>query len=228
MYIFLFIIMLISLAALITTSLLKMGAIVLVLKIFTSILFVLIGVTSYRANPKNKKYFLFMFLGLLFSLFGDTFLGIDSNGGIIFYIGVLSFALGHVMYTTGLCQCTKYKLRDFIVFLLIAIPIVLIVTLGNFDFQGMILVICAYGLIISFMVSKAISLTRIYENNEKAVIMTIIGAVMFLISDLLLLILFFYRVKYDILQQANWLIYYIGQGVLALSFAYGINLDKNI
>lgn len=226
MYMIFFILMIISLIGLITTSLLKLGTIVLVLKILTSVLFVITGLTSYCSNPKNKRYFTFIFLGLIFSLFGDTFLGIDSNGGIVFYIGVLSFAIGHIMYTIGLCKCTKYKIIDFIIFLLIATPIILLVVLGDFDFQGMILVICMYAIIISFMVSKAIALSRIYKENKKAVVLTIAGAIMFLISDIILLVLFFYRVKYDILQQLNWIIYYPGQGLLALSFAYFSDINK--
>ncbi len=226
MYMIFFILMIISLIGLITTSLLKLGTIVLVLKILSSVLFVITGLTSYRSNPKNKGYFTFIFLGLIFSLFGDTFLGIDSNGGIVFYIGVLSFAIGHIMYTIGLCKCTKYKVIDFIIFLLIATPIILLVVLGDFDFQGMILVICIYAIIISFMVSKAIALSRIYKENKKAVVLTIVGAIMFLISDIILLVLFFYRVKYDILQQLNWIIYYPGQGLLALSFAYFSDITK--
>ena len=220
MNIILFILMIISLIALLITSLLKAGIVVFILKVLTSILFVLTGIASYKSNPKNKKYFVFMLLGLIFCMLGDTFLGIDSAGGVIFYIGVLSCAIGHIMYISGLSQFTKYKLIDFIVFLLIAIPILLLVILGDFEFDGMILVICIYAVIISFMVSKAIALKRIYKGNEKAVTLTITGAVMFLISDITLLFLFFYVVRYDIIQQVDWIIYYIGQGLLALSFAY--------
>lgn len=226
MYMTFFILMIISLIGLITTSLLKMGTIVLVLKIFTSILFVLTGIASYKSNPRNKKYFIYMLLGLIIFLLGDTFLGIDSYGGVIFYLGVFSCAVGHIMYISGLSQFTKYKLIDFIVFLLIAIPILLLVVLGDFEFNGMILVICIYAVIISFMVSKAIALNRVYRKNKKAVILTITGAVMFLISDITLLFLFFYKERYDILQQVDWVIYYIGQGLIALSIAYFSDIIK--
>ena len=226
MNIIFFILMIISLIALLTTSLLKAGVVVFILKVLTSFLFVLTGIASYKSNPKNKKYFEFMLLGLIFSMLGDIFLGIDSNGGSIFYIGVLSFAVGHIMYIIGLSQFTKYKLIDFIVFLLIAIPIILLVVLGDFEFDGMILVICIYAAIISFMVSKAIALKRVYRGNEKAITLTITGAVMFLISDISLLFLFFYVVRYDIIQQVNWIFYYIGQGLLALSFVYYSDVKK--
>ena len=57
------------------------------------------------------------------------------------------------------------------------------------------------GVRIYIMVSKALSLTKYYSDNKKAVIMTIAGAVMFLISDILLLFILFYTKEYMLLRS---------------------------
>ena len=83
--------MIISLIGLITCEILEIVMAVVALKILTSILFVILGVISYKKGKSNKKYAIFIILGLIFSMFGDTFLVLDRNQGLYFYIGVVSF-----------------------------------------------------------------------------------------------------------------------------------------
>lgn len=219
--------MIISLIGLITCKILEIGIAIVFLKIVTSCLFVILGVISYKKGKSNKKYSLYIILGLIFSMFGDTFLVIDKNQGICFYLGVAAFAIGHVMYIIGFSSCTKFTLRDFILFVIILTPIVLTMVIGEFDFNGMFIVIVVYAMIICFMVSKALSLTKYYSDNKKAVIMTIAGAFMFLISDIILLFLFFYTKEYMLLrEEANWIIYYPGQAILAMSLKQNIQFQK--
>lgn len=219
--------MIISLIGLITCKILKIGIAVVFLKILTSCLFVILGVISYKKGKSNKKYSLFIILGLIFSMFGDTFLVIDENQGICFYLGVVAFAIGHIMYIIGFSSCTKLTLRDCIICLIIFTPIVLMMIIGKFDFNGMFPILVFYTMIICFMVSKALSLTKYYSDNKKAVIMTIAGAVMFLISDILLLFILFYTKEYMLLSsEANWIIYYPGQAILAMSLKQNIQFQK--
>ncbi|MDY4077511.1 MAG: lysoplasmalogenase [Clostridium sp.] len=219
--------MIISLIGLITCKILKIGIAVVFLKILTSFLFVILGAISYKKGKSNKKYSLFIILGLIFSMFGDTFLAIDKNQSICFYLGVVAFVIAHIMYITGFSNCTKLTLRDFIVFLLIFTPIILIMVIGKFDFHGMFPVLVFYAIIICFMVSKALSLTKYYNDNKKAVIMTIAGAVMFLISDIILLFILFYTKEYMLLRsETNWIVYYPGQAILAMSLKQNIQFQK--
>ncbi|MCI7444179.1 MAG: lysoplasmalogenase family protein, partial [Clostridium sp.] len=84
------VLMILSLIGLITCKILKIGTAIVFLKILTSFLFVILGVISYKKGKSNKKYSLFIILGLIFFMFGDTFLVIDKNQGIYFYLGVVA------------------------------------------------------------------------------------------------------------------------------------------
>lgn len=221
--------MIISLIGLITCEILEIGTAVVVLKILTSILFVILGVISYKKGKSNKKYALFIILGLVFSMFGDTFLVLDRNQGLYFYIGVVSFAIGHIIYIIGFSSCIRITLRDFIIFSVILIPTIFIIVIGEFDFEGMLPVIIVYAMIICFMVCRALSLTRYYSDNKKGIGMAIAGAVMFLVSDLILLFIFFYTKKCALLgEEVNWIIYYPGQAILAMSLKQNMKFEKNI
>ena len=123
--------MILSLIGLITCEVLKIATAVVFLKILTSILFVTLGVISYKKGKSNKRYAVFIILGLVFSMFGDTFLVLDRNQGLCFYIGVVAFAIGHIMYIVGFSSCTRLKLRDFIIFAIILIPTISIIVLEN-------------------------------------------------------------------------------------------------
>lgn len=57
--------------------------------------------------------------------------------------------------------------------------------------------------------------------------MTIAGAVMFLVSDLILLFIFFYTKKHALLgEEINWIIYYPGQAILAMSLKQNMKFEK--
>ena len=219
--------MILSLIGLITCKILKIEIAIVFLKILTSFLFVILGVIGYKKGKSNKKYSLFIILGLIFFMFGDIFLVIDKNQGIYFYLGVVACAIGHVIYIIGFSSCTKLTLRDFIVFLIIFTPIVLMMVIGKFDFNGMFPMLVFYAMIICFMVSKALSLAKYYSDNKKAVAMTIAGAVMFLISDIILMFVYFYTKEYMLLrEETDWIIYYPGQAILAMSLKQNIQFQK--
>ena len=77
------------------------------------------------------------------------------------------------------------------------------------------------------MVSKALSLAKYYSDNKKAVAMTIAGAVMFLISDIILMFVYFYTKEYMLLrEETDWIIYYPGQAILAMSLKQNIQFQK--
>lgn len=97
--------------------------------------------------------------------------------------------------------------------------------MAAFEYEGLQLVVIGYTLLISFMVSKSISLHCYYKGNEKAIVMTILGAVMFLVSDIILLFSLFSKFNYTELTYVNLFFYYIGQGVLALSLRQKLTVD---
>ncbi len=225
MNILLFILMLISTSALITVNCLEIALATIIFKCLSSILFVAVAWYSYKKNPFNTKFFALIFTGLLFFLGGDVFLGLDTNKGSLFVMGVACCSIGHIMYILGYCSKTKVSLKDILLFLCFFIPTFLTIVFGKFEFNGMEMLIIFYAVIISFMVSKSLSMLKFYPYSKKPVLLIICGSVLFFISDWTLLFLFFYPNASPALQTVDWILYYLGQGLLALSFAYPLK-DK--
>lgn len=221
----LFILMLLSTAVLIVVSYYKLTTATIIFKCLSSALFLATAWASYKMNPTNTRFFAFMFAGLTFSLGGDVFLVIDKNQGICFILGVASFAFGHIMYSLGYCSKTRLALKDLLVFLCFFVPTFLVVSYAGFEFKGMKLLIIFYAVIISFMVSKSLSMLKFYPDSKKPVALMISGSLLFFVSDYLLLFFLFYPNATPILRQINLSLYYLGQGLLSLSFSYPLK-DK--
>ena len=222
----LLILMLISLGNLLYFKALGVIILVRIFKSVTSILFVLIAAASYKYCPKNKKYFRFMLTGFIFALIGDIFLSISHNG-LFFILGLGSFSLAHVMYTIAFCALIKISWKDTILALTIAIPtICFVIFKDGFDFNGMFPLIIFYILLISMMVAKAFSLLKLKNGNILPIALIISGAVLFYISDFILLFVYYYKHKITILPYLNLVVYYFGQGLLALNFIKEIKIKE--
>ncbi len=218
-----FILMVISTGCFITTSLLKFAIAAIIFKCLSSLLFVATAVSSYKKNSSNTSFFVLMLFGLVFSLGGDVSLAFD-----IFILGVASFGIGHIMYSVGYCKMTKISLRDILIFLAISIPTLLTISFGKFEFNGMEIPVTLYAVIISLMVSKSLSMLKFYSSSKKSVLLMISGSVLFLISDWILLFDYFYpnASQVLILGPMNSVLYFTGQGLIALNFSYPLNNEE--
>ena len=231
MNIILFILMLISTGSLIIVGWLKLAIAAIIFKCLSSLLFIATAVFSYKKNPSNTKFFALILSGLVFSFGGDVFLALDSIIISFFAIGVVSFSIGHIMYSFGYSSMTKISLKDILIFLCFFIPTFLTILFGNFEFMGMRNLIIFYAVIISFMVAKSLSMLKFYSISKKPVLLMVFGSVMFFVSDCVLLFSLFYPNASSALRAVNLTLYYLGQGLLALSFAYPLNnkaiVEKN-
>lgn len=223
MYLILEVLMLISLGGLIAVFQNDLTGWTVFLKCLTSILFVFAGFCGYQKRKENKRFSNPMLAALFCSLAGDVFLALDKAEGILFILGVVSFALAHLMFSISFCRLSAVKKADFAgMFLVLGAEIAILCT-GNFDFQGMFLVLVGYAAVISFMVVKALSLWRCRRGKEKAVYLIMAGGVLFLLSDNLLLFWLFGIGMPKEFQSVNWLLYYLAQGCLSASLS-----EKNL
>jgi len=226
MPIILFTLMIFSLGGLMYANFAELFVLSFVLKFSTSFLFVLIAIFGYKKHRKNAKFFYLILIGLIFSVLGDVFLAIHNND-VTFILGLLSFSLAHILYSIGFCYVTRLSLRDIAMFIGIATPTVCFVVFKDgFDYGTMLPFVISYIILISFMVAKAFSFTKIWQKNKFQVTLIIVGAVLFYISDFILLYAFFYKQHFEILLYLNFLVYYFAQGFLALSFKKPLELDK--
>jgi hypothetical protein len=93
------------------------------------------------------------------------------------------------------------------------------------------IMIIFYAVIICFMVGKSLSMLKFYSISKKPVFLMVSGSVLFFVSDWALMFLLFYPNALPALRAVNLTLYYLGQGLLALSFAYPLKdrelIEKN-
>lgn len=224
MHYILFCIMLVSLVGLIIST--DMGRVLWrrIFKMLTSLLFVGTAIVSSKSNLENKVYHYWIIAGLVFSTFGDVFLAF--SGKTYFLLGVACFVVAHICYIMGFSCLKGISKEDLICFGVLLIIFIMILILGEFDFKGMLPLVIGYMFIIGFMVVKAFSLKSYYEDSKVAVTLIILGALLFLISDGILLFKIF---GLGVLQYGdlfNSLTYYIGQALLAISLGWPIATKK--
>lgn len=156
-------------------------------KTIVSGLFVLCGIFNLlysraclKSGYKNGFGYCLM-AGLALACVGDILL-ID-----FFVLGAIFFAAGHVMFFIAFCFESKFRVRDIIIGALIFVCAFLVIEFyKGFDFEGMKVLIVVYALIISLMLGKAIS--NMFNLNDKSLkLVSFVGALLFFISDLMLL-----------------------------------------
>ena len=126
----------------------------------------------------NKKYLIFMMIGLVFAFGGDIFL-IDY-----FIVGAILFAIGHIFFFVSYLMLTKFKWTDLIYIAGAIIVSLLIIFISRVNFGDMQIMVIAYALIISAMLGKSISLIK---DNLGAGLYIAIGSLMFYLSDMFLM-----------------------------------------
>lgn len=222
MSIALFIVMILSMFVLVIITLCNVAGASIIVGLFSSSLFLAIAITSYRKNRSDFRFFAFMIAGLTFSLCGDISMALKKDGEILFLIGVGCFAIAHIFYFLGYCSKSSFKWKDILLFLCFFVPNCLLLVLGGFNFGSMKIMVIGYAVIICLMLSKSFSITGLYSESPRQVVMLIAGSILFYLSDLTLLFFLFYPHAEPLLRQINWMLYYPAQGLLALSFSYTI------
>lgn len=191
-----------------------------VFKIITSMFFIAICIASYLTNHTNFTYFTLILIGLVFSLIGDILLEFNDNRKM-FLLGVGSFALTHIFYSCAFIYLVPPVFEYSIVaFILASSAIYMFILIKGFDFKNNFNYISLYIFVIMFMVSKAFSLYPIISLCPIGIPLVITGAVLFMVSDLLLCFYMFYTKCPKWLGSISLFIYYVAQVMIALSVVY--------
>ncbi|MBQ3230358.1 MAG: lysoplasmalogenase [Clostridia bacterium] len=186
----------------------------LLLKGITSSFFALLGIINllYSFISKSRARFpLLIALGLLLSATGDIVIGIN------FIAGALIFALGHIAYFAAYCFKSRFSVKDLVPSgVIFAVASAFILLYDALEFGGLIMqaVCIIYALIISLMCGKAIAMYMALR--EKAAALAALGSVLFLISDLMLLI-YCFGGGAEAVNTVCMLTYFPAQCLIALS-----------
>ena len=196
----------------------------LIAKSIASSMFVLGGAINLKYCLDNKadlKFPKWMLIALTCAMLADILLVLN------FYLGVVVFAIGHIFYFVSYCNLEKFNRNDLICAISIftfALVIILFTPFLNFGGVLMKSVCCAYAFIISIMVGKAIS-NLLKENNNTTYKIIAIGSILFITSDLMLVL-----DKFGSIPGTSYLClatYYPAQFLLSFSlFDYAIKHSK--
>lgn len=196
-----------------------------IFKTTTSILFIFTAVISYIKSPGDYYYFILLIIGLFFSLFGDMFLAlkVNHNDGSLnkyFLYGLVSFSITHVMYVLAFTHLGSFNILDLLVALALAfITITILKSNKNIDFKNMILPASIYSFIICLMTFESIKL--VFELKfDIGTYLLLIGALLFILSDLVLCFILFNKHAKKYLSAINLITYYTGQFIIASTLLF--------
>lgn len=182
-------------------------------KTIASVMFFVAGIVNFMYCIEHKislKFPKWMVSGLFCAMIADVALVLN------FYVGVLIFAVAHVFYFISYCNIDKINRKDLVCGLSIFVFALFVINFAPFLNFGSIFmknICCAYALVISLMVGKAIS--NLLREKSIVNITIVIGSVLFFISDLMLMFN-----KFGNIPGANYLClgtYYLAQFILAFS-----------
>lgn len=189
------------------------------LKGLTSAWFVALGAVNLlyarKQNVKLSRFMILIELGLVCGMCADVLLGVQ------FILGILFFALGHVLYLLAFYSLEKFRRKDLLIILPIAAVSLFIVTGTPYiQIEDPLLkkLLLGYAVIIACMLGKAISNVNAAASRK----LLLLGSAMFWFSDVMLAI--------DMFGQASrltWILcsynYWPAQNILAFSLFYFIN-----
>ena len=199
------------------------------IKNLTSIFFLLTALTATFCNadyPDLWKYSLPIMMGGVFGLMGDIYLDqkwlYPEHNDQYLNMGFISFGIGHFFYMGAIFTQAKFTVKD----MLIPLVVGAVVTAGNLilekptkqKYGKFYAIVTAYCLILGTMVGT--SLWAAIKTGQVAYIVYNVGAILFLISDIILSPMYF-AIKQDRNTPFNFVInhatYYIGQFMIAFS-----------
>ncbi len=188
------------------------------LKITASVFFMLAGavnlIYALKYFPDKKLPSITLTIGVFFAMCAD--IAINLN----FIAGAAIFALGHICYFIAYSVMQKPHFSDFITALIIFIPIasfMMFSPLLDFGSVTMKIIGISYALIICVMTGKSIMNFMRIKNRFDFILA--LGSVLFLISDIMLLMAYFSEID---LPFSNFCLalYYPGQCLIASGLAH--------
>lgn len=182
-------------------------------KTITSLLFVLLYLNV------AKVINIYMLSAVLLCLLGDFLLALTRNGEKTHMIhGIIAFLCAHFMYISAMLSHSSFAFVQFLFPLFGLFLLKTIISKLNIELGNKKTMIYIYTCIVFFMNSQAIRLLTTHFNSFGYLLG--IGGTLFMISDMILLFLYFKYKNNLTLQISNSLIYYTAQYLMAIAFMF--------
>lgn len=189
-----------------------------VLKGLASLMFVLLGMVC-SIQVFDYQFINRVQIGLILGLIADVLLNLrfvfKKFGKIVFLIGILVFLSGHILYLCALVpMCNNIVLPIVVGIVLTAIILKWIFSRIEAQKAFKIFGVFYIGAIV---IMNAMAVSNLISNPIKPNIIFLIGAISFLISDIVLILNTFGKESKFSLRITNLSLYYVGQLLIALS-----------
>lgn len=188
-----------------------------ILKGVASGLFVLVGYLSSKLNPSSMANIIV--LGLFLGCIADVLLNlrfvVGKKGQLVFLIGILVFLSGHIAYLSAILPHIKNKVLVFVIAAVSTAAIMVwsfqkITAKPAFKIFGIVYIGAIVALNVAgcyYLIAQPSLFATIFE----------LGALLFLISDIVLILNTFGSETKFSLRITNLSLYYLGQILIALS-----------
>lgn len=191
-------------------------------KALASMSFIVLGSVSvaiFRGGPT-----LLILFGLLFGMVGDLILALrplrpKEEDHTIILAGIISFSLGHIFYLLFLLEVSRFSFYS--ILFSIGMTVIVMVVSYAMKFQMGKTKIPSY--IYSFLIFLMVGQTIVYylqQGNRPNVIMILIGAFLFGISDLILAPIYYNHMNHKAMIASNLITYYAAQILIAYSIFF--------
>lgn len=189
-------------------------------KTANSLGYVAVAIYGYVQSGDSNLFFS-MLPAFVLCLLGDFFLSLPSadDYGVGFIAGLVSFALGHVMFLVAFIKMTPIVWPE-LIFPALMVIIVYIITRGpGFEMGSMTIPVLIYALLASWTFSRTVVIMLEFGLTGRTLCL-LAGAFLFMFSDIVILFIYFYNKEYKWSSFLNLFTYYLGLFLLAASIYF--------
>ena len=163
-------------------------------------------------------------MGLVCGLIGDIVLDLKimykESSSLYQHAGMLAFFTGHLYYLAALLIYFGFNWLPLLIALVLAVIISLVGKfILKFNFAEHTADTYAYSFILSYMMAQA-CYAAIAQGFTNCTILLAVGAILFLLSDLVLVMTYYDNKDSRPFIAVNHILYYAAQYIIALSILY--------
>lgn len=183
---------------------------------FNSMLFVSMATAGLVFVNQNKQM-IWMLPAFLGCFAGDIFLAITDKEGHKRFMreGTLAFMLGHILFVGALGAICPLQITQMVIPCVGTLIVYLSLHLFHLETGKMKPYVLCYAFLVSLLFSKGVAIYNQFGDMRAIIILA--GVASFLLSDYLILFIYFGKKKVTALRLLNMLTYYLAQYLLALS-----------